>query len=225
MPATVLPMIMAARSADASAYMQCWTRTPEHNLMWERYGDGQNAVRVRMTEAGFGRLPGWISSHEARYEDTFDIWKELQLVKSALGPMSVSTMLTWSSVPSRLPQSGVIDFRHSLTFKLAAYAHENEIRLMTPIMNDFGTTSGKPKPPPWVNSPGGNSNVTLVPIGPIQNVIASVMVGPQADDEFQRQVEAFCKTNGLEYEGKSSLRTRRYTGSKKIFTSDPDDSV
>lgn len=230
-PSTLLPLIMAARNADASAFMQCWTRTPEHNLMWERYGkepnvEANNAVRMRMTEAGQANLPRWISFHEARYEDKFDIWKELKLVTSQPQKMSISTVMTWSSngANSSLFQSGVWDFRHSLTFKLKAYEHENEIRLMTPILNSQDVFGGKREAAPWQNFPG-NPNLSLVPIGNIKNVVASIMTGPEASDELQHEVEAFCKKHGIGYEGKSNLRTPRFTGSKKIFTADPDDKT
>jgi hypothetical protein len=224
-PASALPLIMAARSADASAFMQCWTKTEEHNLMWERYGDGGNAVRLKMDDAGQSNLPPWISFNDARYEDSFDLWKEIQLVTAAQRSVSISTPLTWQSGEGGLFKSGIIDFRKSLTFKLKAYHHENEVRLMTPIANDM-VSPGQSRPSaPWVNHPGGNTNVTLVPIGSVKNVVTSVMAGPRATDEFQRDVDAFCKTHGLVYEGKSLLMTPRFTGSKKIFTNDPDDKA
>ena len=230
-PATLIPLIVAARNADESAFMQCWTQTPEHNLMWERYGkernvEANNAVRMRMTEAGKANLPGWVTFHEARYEENFDIWKELKLVTSQPQTMSVSTVMTWSSngANSTLFQSGIWDFRNSLTFKLKAYEHENEIRLMTPILNSQNVFGGKRETAPWQNFPG-NPDLSLVPIGDIKNVIASIMTGPEATDELQLEVQAFCRKHGLEYEGKSNLRTRRFTGSKKIFTADPDENT
>jgi hypothetical protein len=222
-PASLIPLIQAARSADASAYMQCWTKTPEHNLMWERYGDGANAVRMRMTEAGQANLPQWITFHEARYEKEFDICKELQAVTAQPKRGSVSTVLSWQSSPSALMHAGTIDFRSSLTFKLKAYDHENEVRLLTPIFNDFVSPGQKPKNPPWFNSPNGSLDITLVPIGDIKNVVASVMVGPDGSDDLQRDVAEFCENLGIAYEGKSLLKTRRFTGSKKIFKGDPDD--
>ena len=75
-------LIEAARNADASAYLQCWTKTSEHNLMWDRYGDGNDAVRVRMSNAGRANLPAWITFFEARYEDAFDIRQELRHLAS-----------------------------------------------------------------------------------------------------------------------------------------------
>lgn len=229
-PATLAPLIMSARNADASAFMQCWTRTPENNLMWDRYGkeDGvtpSNAVRMRMTDAGQENLPGWITFHEARYEKEFDIWAELKLVTSQTTRASISTVLTWSSngANSALYQTGIWDFTHSLTFKLKAYEHENEMRLMTPILNSNSVSSGKRETAPWQNVPG-KPNLALVPIGKVKNVIASVMTGPEASDRLQSDVEAFCRTHEIEYEGKSILQTRRFTGSKKILTSDPDDN-
>lgn len=228
-PARMVMLTFLARCADASVYMQCWTKTPEHNLMWDRYGDGSNAVRARMTEAGQRNLPNWITLHNARYEDEFDIWKELEAITAKQQRASISTIITWSSAPSVLSSgqnslfgSGFFDLRKSFTFKLKAYEHENEVRLMTPIFNDFAKP-GKVSTPPWSNSPNGDPDMTLVPIGDIKNVISSLMVGPQADDDLQRSVEQFCRKHGLEYEGKSLLRTRRYTGSKKIFTTDPED--
>lgn len=230
-PATLLPLIMAARNADASAFMQCWTRTPEHNLMWDRYGkernvEANNAVRMRMTEAGQANLPRWISFHEARYEAQFDIWTELKLVTSQSQTMSTSMVLIWSSnrANSALFESGIWDFRHSLTYKSKAYEHENEIRLMTPILNNQDVFAGRRETAPWQNFPG-NSNLSLVPIGDVKNVIASIMTGPEAGDELQREVEAFCQKHGIGYEGKSDLRTPRFTGSKKIFTADPDENI
>lgn len=222
-PSLALSFIQGARSADASAYMQCWTRTKEHNLMWERYGDGANAVRMRMTEAGRSNMPKWITFHEARYNEEFDIWKELQITTKEQQRVSISTVLTWQSEPSKLMLSGHIDFRESLTFKFDAYKHEDEVRLMTPILNDLTSPGEEPETPPWFNNPRGDKDVTLIPIGDIRNVIASIMVGPDADYDLKQNVEKFCDEFGLIYEGKSLLKTRKYTGSKKIFTADPED--
>jgi hypothetical protein len=94
---------------------------------------------------------------------------------------------------------------------------------MTPIYNDLGMPMKAAQSAPWFNNSSGNPDLTLVQIGAIRNVISSVMAGPKANDDHQRAVEAFCVKHGLKYEGKSLLRTSRYTGSKKIFTSDPDD--
>jgi hypothetical protein len=230
-PATLLPLIMGARNADASAFMQCWTRTSEHNLMWERYGKDPNveantAVRMRMTEEGQSNLPRWVSFHDARYEDQFDIWTELKLVTSQQQRMSTSIVLNWSSKgsDSDIFQSSMWDFRQSLTFKLKAYQHENEVRLMTPILNRHDGFSAERETAPWKNF-SGNSNLSLVPIGKIKNIIASIMTGPEASDDLQREVEAFCQKHGIAYEGRSNLRSPRFTGSKKIFTTDPDDAT
>lgn len=223
-PGSALPLILAARSADASAFMQCWTKTPEHNLMWERYGDKENAVRLRMSDEGQTNLPPWISFNDARYEDSFDIWKEIQLVTSPVRRTSISTVLAWQSGRDNIFSSGSIDFRKSLAFKLKAYAHENEVRLMTPIFNDITSPGKQSAPAPWAVHPNGNKNVILVPIGDVDRIVTSVMAGPRATDEFEASVEAFCKTHGVAYEGKSLLMTPKYKGSKKLFTSDPDDA-
>ena len=222
-PASVTPLVIAARSAAASAFMQCWTRTPEHNLMWDRYGDGADAVRMTMNDDCQGRLPGWISFNHARYEDSFDLWREIQLVTAAQKSVSISSTMIWTTSGGKDLGFWNVDFRKSLTFKLKAYKHENEVRLLTPILNDFVIPRQARQPAPWANHPANNKDVTLIPIGNVANVIASVMVGPRATADLQRDVEAFCATHGLVYEGKSMLMTRRYTGSRKIFADDPDD--
>jgi len=223
LPASVTPLVIAARSADASAFMQCWTRTPEHNLMWDRYGDGANAVRMTMDDTRQSNLPRWVSFNAARYEDTFDLWREIQLVTAAQKSASISSTMIWTTSGGKDLGLWNVDFRKSLTYKLKAYEHENEVRLMTPIFNDFVVPGQARRPAPWANHPGGNKNVTLIPIGNIANIVTSVMVGPRATAELQRDVEAFCVTHGLIYEGKSMLMTPRYTGSNKIFANDPDD--
>jgi hypothetical protein len=227
-PSTLLPLIISARAADTSAYMQCWTYTPEHNLMWDRYGkekgvNENNAVRMRMTEAGQRNLPQTISTHEVRYQDDHDIWNELQLVTSQPAEFSTSMVLTWSSNgKSDLHRSGMWDFRHSLTLKKKAYDHEREIRLMTPIWNSQKAMAGRRDPAPWQNVPG-NPSLSQIPIGQTKNVIASVMTGPEATDDLQREVEEFCRIQGIKYEGKSDLRTAPFNGSNKICTFDPDE--
>lgn len=223
LPASVTPLIIAARSADASAFMQCWTRTPQHNLMWDRYGDGANAVRMTMDDTRQRNLPDWISFNDARYEDSFELWREIQLVTAPQKSMSISSTMIWTTSGGKDLGMWNVDFRKSLTYKSKAYEHENEVRLMTPILNDFVFPRERRQPAPWAIHPEGNKHVTLIPIGNIANIVASVMVGPRATAELEREVEEFCATHGLVYEGKSMLMTPPYKGSRKIFANDPDD--
>lgn len=208
-PMFLLLLISGARSANRTVFMQSWTKKAEHNLMWRHYAietddagrqTSKNAVRVRMTEAGRKNLPRIIFAVDARYEPEFDILKEIDLVY----------------------RNGFIDFQHSLRFKLDAYQHEDEVRLMTPIYNDIVSPLSQSAPlPPWWHNPNGDEDVTLIPLESLKDVFHSVMAGPEADDQFQNKVERFCKLHGVLYEGKSMLQTPRYTGSSKIFTSDP----
>ena len=111
-----------------------------------------------------------------------------------------------------------------MTFKLAAYRHENEVRLMTPIHNPGMSRDNQRNPSPWWNNPSGSKDVTLLPIGEIANIVAGVMAGPSASDSLQRELEALCKSEKIQYEGKSTLRTERYTGSTRIFNYDPNEN-
>lgn len=60
-PATLLPLIMGAHNAETRAFMQCWTRIPEHNLMLERYGkepnvEANNAVLIEVNKSAYYSL-------------------------------------------------------------------------------------------------------------------------------------------------------------------------
>ncbi|MES2050061.1 MAG: hypothetical protein V4447_16800, partial [Pseudomonadota bacterium] len=189
-----------------TVHMQSWTKKEQSQAMWKLYHHIGETVRISTSVDKIKKLEGIL-----------------------IVPIKYKK-LTLDNELSHVFKRNKLEYGEIFARKSKEYSHEEEIRLMSSI----DLTLIKKAPLDILSFPhetikeafqslvemGAISNESLedsmsdfrkkacikrISIAGIDNFIESVMVPPDASNEFTEKVRLYCEANGLPFEGKSKL--------------------
>lgn len=188
-------------------HLQSWTACPESNLMWKAYSHNRSAVRISTTLEKVRQLPG-IRDFAVKYTDTLYLEEELD----------------------RVVRHNKFDPQSIFASKRIEFKHEEEIRLVTQVDNDYapiaptmapsvieidqlfkvGLITAEEKEDALNRYDPCRKSIKPVSIAHVNQFIESVLVHPEADDSLVTEVREFCKAKNIHFLGRSQMNVFRF---------------
>lgn len=208
-PSHHIPILFTLRSLDEAIHCQSWSATEETDALWRLFSKNHESVRLEIATADLANLPG-VKAHPISYEDFPSIQEIVDEIISEEG--------------------NNVDLLPILLKKRKAFAHENEVRLVTDLDLTYLKESMQAVPKTLMieqaieklielgeitsdqakNILEKKSHLTgkkYVSFEDIPDFIKSVLVNPLAPKWFVEMVGEYCKDNKLPFLGQSQLYT------------------
>lgn len=180
---------------EKTFYAQSWSLCADSDAMWRIYSFDSTAIRIEVTESNIAKLQN-VEILDVSYEENIDLLAELFRVGL---------------------DKDRTDFKEIFRTKRHAFAHEQEVRLITRRNEAVNEKSdeeialftqalkGTNLEGVLADLTGNNKNTLKVSFGEPSLFFNSICLHPKAPDWFNGTVKKFCENNELPYIGKSKL--------------------